>query len=110
MWCPPCNLLAAEVLHDPEDAEALAPFVVAVVDVDAPWSWALKDRYAVGAYPTLIVTDVDGVVIDRLEGYPGEEAFEAWLTKVQAGMLPLDQLAEKGPTMTPDEASRSWRS
>ncbi|MEY3209665.1 MAG: hypothetical protein RIT28_146 [Pseudomonadota bacterium] len=105
VWCPPCNLLAAEVLHDPDDAEVLAPFVVAVVDVDAPWSWTLKDRYAVGAYPTLIVTDVDGAVIDRMEGYPGEEAFEAWLTKVQGGMLPLDQLAAKGPTMTPDEAA-----
>jgi thioredoxin-like negative regulator of GroEL len=105
VWCPPCNLLAAEVLHDPDDAEVLAPFVVAVVDVDAPWSWTLKDRYAVGAYPTLIVTDVDGAVIDRMEGYPGEEAFEAWLTKVQGGMLPLDQLAAKGLTMTPDEAA-----
>lgn len=105
VWCPPCNLLAAEVLHDPDDAAALKPFAVAVVDVDAPWSWALKSRYAVGAYPTVIITDADGAVIDRMEGYPGEEAFEAWLTQVQGGMLPLDQLAAKGPTMTPDQAA-----
>ena len=107
VWCPPCNLLAAEVLHDPDDAEVLKPFAVAVIDCDAPWSWALKDRYDIGAYPTLIITDGDGVEIDRMQGYSGEQAFKSWLMTVQAGILPIDRLAAAGPTMTPDMAAAS---
>lgn len=78
-WCPPCNLMAAEVLDDPADQDALSDFVVAKVDVDRAESWRLKDRYDVGGYPTLLAARPDGTELDRLVGYPGEEALLAWL-------------------------------
>jgi len=84
VWCPPCNLLAAEVLHDPDDAAALEGFVLAEVDVDRRESWPTKDRYAVGGYPTLVVARPDGTEIDRLVGYPGQQAVLTWLAEVAA--------------------------
>lgn len=69
VWCPPCNLLSAEVLHDEGYDDLLSRFEVVAVDVDDPSSWAVKDRYGVGGYPTLLVADPEGVEVDRLVGY-----------------------------------------
>lgn len=75
IWCPPCNALSAEVLHAPDADALLAGFQVAMVDVDHLSSWPLKSRYEVGGYPTVIVTDTEGNELERIEGYPGKDAF-----------------------------------
>ncbi|MFZ5479396.1 MAG: tetratricopeptide repeat protein [Myxococcota bacterium] len=85
VWCPPCNLMAAEVLHDP------LPWPVETVDVDQKASWALKARYAVGGYPTLVAVDAEGREVARLVGYPGEEATRAWFAGL-ATVTPLHAL------------------
>lgn len=92
VWCPPCNLMASEVLHDPENASDLTGFSLAMLDVDRQESWALKSRYKVGGYPTLIATRPDGTEIDRLVGYPGEAEMLQWIQRVQGDLLPLDSL------------------
>ncbi|MEC7947854.1 MAG: thioredoxin family protein [Myxococcota bacterium] len=79
IWCPPCNQLSAEVLHDPADARLFTDLVLLEVDADAFDSWPLKDRYDVGGYPTLVRTDAAGEELDRLVGYPGEVALVRWL-------------------------------
>jgi thiol-disulfide isomerase/thioredoxin/tetratricopeptide (TPR) repeat protein len=107
VWCPPCNLLLAEVLEDPADAALLAPFVVERVDVDRPESWALKDQYAVGGYPTILAVDAAGNEVDRLVGYPGEVAFSAWVHSL-SGLRPLAEL-EKGLPLKGAEASSAAR-
>jgi thiol-disulfide isomerase/thioredoxin len=78
-WCPPCQTLAAEVLHARGYGEILAGVHLVVLDADDPSSWATKDRYGVGGYPTVIVTDAAGEELARLVGYPGEASFLAWL-------------------------------
>jgi thiol-disulfide isomerase/thioredoxin len=82
VWCPPCNLLAAEVLHDPRYADLLENFSVVQVDVDDPSSWDTKDRYQVGGYPTVVVATAEGEEIDRMVGYGGARETEAWLQGV----------------------------
>jgi len=79
VWCPPCNLLSAEVLHAPEPPAVLDDYVVAVVDVDHPSSFDLKNQYAIGGYPTVVVADADGTERSRLVGYPGKDVVVAWL-------------------------------
>lgn len=78
VWCPPCNLLAAEVLHGERPPE-LEGYEVAVLDVDHPSSFALKDRYAVGGYPTVVVVDADGNERSRTVGYTDRASFLGWL-------------------------------
>lgn len=92
VWCPPCNLLAAEVLSD---ADALGGYVVAAIDVDHPSSFALKDQYAIGSYPTVVIVDAGGAELARTVGYEGRDAFVSWLGRVRAGeeQLPSDPSA-----------------
>ncbi len=75
VWCPPCNLLAAEVL---DRADYPGP-KLNHVDVDSPDSWALKTKYKVGGYPTMVAVDGTGAEIARLVGYPGHDATRLWL-------------------------------
>jgi thioredoxin-like negative regulator of GroEL len=84
VWCPPCNLLQAQVLHDSSDAELLSGFVVVEVDVDQPASWPIKDRYDVGGYPTVVLANAAGEEQDRMVGYPGESPFKGWLLTANA--------------------------
>ncbi|MFT4623553.1 MAG: thioredoxin-like negative regulator of GroEL [Myxococcota bacterium] len=79
VWCPPCNQLAAEVLHADPLPSALDGWTVVVLDVDDPSSFALKDRYDVGGYPTIVATDAEGTELSRVVGYPGREAFLGWV-------------------------------
>lgn len=85
VWCPPCNQLGAEVLHN--ERPVLEDFHVVVVDADTPGSWPWKDRYAVGGYPTVVLARADGEELDRMIGYPGQADFEAWLAQAAAGQL-----------------------
>ncbi len=80
-WCPPCQTLAAEVLHAPGHVPTLEGLHLVVLDADDPSSWPIKDRYAVGGYPTVIAVDPEGYELARLLGYPGEQAFLGWLAE-----------------------------
>lgn len=102
VWCPPCNLMNAEVLNDPADSALLAAFEVVPVDVDHHDSWTLKDRYSVGGYPTLVAVDAQGREVARLVGYPGEEATKAWFAGLGSA-TPLHTLLTSEPRGTPAE-------
>jgi thiol-disulfide isomerase/thioredoxin len=108
VWCPPCNLLNAEVLHDPADAGALAPYQVQPIDVDRPESWELKARYAVGGYPTLIAVDTAGLEVARLVGYPGEAQTLAWIAGL-ATVTPLHALEGEAKLTGADAAAAARR-
>lgn len=107
VWCPPCNLLAAEVLDDPADAALFATLPVERIDVDREASWALKSRHGVTGYPTLLAVDAEGREVARLIGYPGEAAFKAWLGALGAEP-PLHALAA-GQALGPAERARAAR-
>ncbi len=78
-WCPPCQVLAAEVLHAPSGATDLAGMHLVVLDADHADSWELKDTYQVGGYPTVVLTNPFGAELARLVGYPGRDPFLTWL-------------------------------
>ena len=78
VWCPPCNQLAADLLDQDPLAAPLDQMVVAVIDVDDPTAWSVKDRYEVGRYPTVVIADSRGDELGRLVGYPGREEFLSW--------------------------------
>jgi thiol-disulfide isomerase/thioredoxin len=102
VWCPPCNLLSAEVLHAPDAEEILSGVRVVAVDVDDPASWALKDRYAVGGYPTVVAVDGTGAEIDRFVGYEGRDETIRWIAEVSDGTVP-DAVPDAAPEETAPE-------
>jgi thiol-disulfide isomerase/thioredoxin/tetratricopeptide (TPR) repeat protein len=105
VWCPPCNLMAAEVLHDPAATRGVP---VEAIDVDQPASWPLKDRYDVGGYPTLVAVDADGRELDRLVGYPGPEETKAWFARIGGGP-PIHTLLEGKAELSGADAAAAAR-
>jgi thiol-disulfide isomerase/thioredoxin len=105
VWCPPCNLLGAEIFHNADHETTLDGILLVEIDVDRPESWALKDRYEVGGYPTVVAVDGEGAVIDRLVGYPGEAPTLAWLQGL-TGVAPLS--AAPPPAELTPMAAGQW--
>ncbi len=105
IWCPPCNLMNAEVFHVRPRPAVVDGFVLATVDVDDPSSWPLKDRFHVSGYPTIVALDPAGVEIGRLVGYPGLDGTVQWLDDVLTGEV----LRPEGAP-TPHQAARlAWQ-
>ena len=70
-WCPPCDRLRQEFLQSPTHAGFLSDFVALQLNADLPESFNLKERYSVEGYPTLLVLDNQGTLLDRVVGWPG---------------------------------------
>jgi protein disulfide-isomerase len=96
-WCPWCIKFKKEVL-DSKKFQAYAAKSVVLVELDFPKSkpqtddlkqanGALKAKYGIEGFPTLIVLDQNGKEIGRQVGYEdgGPKAFIAQLEKYQAG-------------------------
>jgi thioredoxin-like negative regulator of GroEL len=92
VWCPPCNLMSAEIFGARPRPSVVDAFVLAEIDVDDPSSWPLKDRYEVGGYPTLLAIDAAGNEIGRLVGYRGVDPTVQWMDDVITGraLRPVD--------------------
>lgn len=73
IWCPPCNQLDELVFSGVAFKQAAKRFVLLKMDADSEKSWALKSKYKVGGYPTLIMAQVQdnqaGDEIDRIVGF-----------------------------------------
>jgi len=100
-WYPPCDRLRDEFLEDPARASLLARFVLVKIDADHPSSFELKDRYAVGGYPTVLVVQPDGTLTDRLVGYAGPAATAV---RLQAALRAADTQALRAAAKEPGES------
>jgi thiol-disulfide isomerase/thioredoxin len=69
IWCPPCNEFVQSVFPTPTFKKAASKFVLLKIDVDQESSFALKSKYKVGGYPTMVVTNPEGVEVDRIVGF-----------------------------------------
>lgn len=106
VWCPPCNRLGAEVLHADPLPSLLEGLEVGVIDADDTSSWGLKNRYVVTAYPTVLVVDPDGTERARLLGYPGRDAFLAWVAAAIEGPSEASRIGAGPEASSPAEAAR----
>jgi thioredoxin-like negative regulator of GroEL len=83
-WCDPCQQLEAD-LRKPDGQTALQAVHLVRYDVDHEPGTAVKERFRVRSYPTLMAIDGDGKETGRHVGYGDFEAVRAWL--VRAGEL-----------------------
>lgn len=90
-WCGPCRVLEREVFQDPLLAGRINERFVAVRVVDRmqedgsnhPTVAALQRRYRVRAFPTIVVTDREGVVRTQMVGYAGKAEFARLVEQVR---------------------------
>jgi thiol-disulfide isomerase/thioredoxin len=76
IWCPPCNLYNETVFPKKEFTRSAKNWVLLKMDADNPASFALKSRFKIGGYPTLVavknakLNDISSLAeIDRIVGY-----------------------------------------
>jgi thiol:disulfide interchange protein len=78
-WCPPCQVMKHDVWPDPEVREAItAGYIPVLLDIDAPASRPVAERYNVSAVPTIMVVAADGSVV-RKSGFKSKNAMLAFL-------------------------------
>ncbi len=96
IWCPPCNDLAEYAYPDPAFRSASKGWIKLALDADDARSFALKDRWRVGGYPTLIAADARGREIDRLVGFASGPALAEFLIKAKSdAALPAREAAKR---------------
>ncbi|MBK6930078.1 MAG: DUF255 domain-containing protein [Saprospirales bacterium] len=77
-WCGPCKKMSRETFTNAEvGAYYNATFVNAKIDMEKGEGPDLASRYEVGAYPTLLFIDGDGIVVHRSVGYQDAGQFLA---------------------------------
>lgn len=85
-WCPPCKLLHETVLTSKEFG-AYADKNLILVEADFPQkkaqsdelkkaNQALSDKFKIEGYPTVILLDAGGKVLNKDEGYGGAKPAE----------------------------------
>lgn len=101
-WCPPCMMLRSNVLNSAK-FQSYADTNLVLVDVDFPQRKAqteelkkanqqLAEKYKVDSFPTIIVLDQDGQVLDKIVGYDGKtpEEFIAHLEQLKKKQAPVN--------------------
>jgi len=77
-WCPPCLRLTHETFNTPQFKKISTQYTLVKIDVDREENQALLEQYSIHAFPSLIITNNQGVEIDRILDF-----------------IPADQLVEK---------------
>ncbi len=68
-WCGPCKRMAATVFTDPKVGEFFNEnFVNVKYDMEKPENAEFARKYPVSAYPTLMILDADGKVVQKHVG------------------------------------------
>lgn len=86
-WCPPCKRMKQEVFNDRRSADFINQRFIPVRILDRaqetgsnpPEIQALQKRYAVDAFPTLVIVASDGRVLKTQRGYAGSEGTRFFL-------------------------------
>lgn len=69
-WCGPCKKMENETLANPNFTSYMNNnFMIYKVDIDSFDGMAIADRFAVDAYPTLVVLDAKSKYIGRYRGF-----------------------------------------
>ena len=100
IWCPPCNLYNETIFNTKKFAEYTRKFVFLKMDADAESSFALKSRFKVGGYPTLIIARANPkgelTEVERIVGYFPPAEFYSKLERAYAHRTDGDDVRWKG--------------
>jgi thiol:disulfide interchange protein DsbD len=90
-WCLPCKELEKNVFSHPDVARELRKFTLVKVDLTHELEdeslAVLKQKYDVGALPSVRMATPDGRITGRVDGLIGVPEFLATLAKARSGSL-----------------------
>ena len=90
-WCAPCKKMEREVFSDTSVGQFLnQKFISARLDMEKEEGIALRKKYAIEVFPTLIFLSPDGTVLHRVVGFHNVEDF---LKVAHVALDPQESLA-----------------
>lgn len=87
-WCGPCKMMEKQTLRDPRVVARLHDVVPVRVDAEETTARGglkgadLALRYAIEAYPTIVIVDANGHEVARNTGVMGPDEFLSWIDEV----------------------------
>ena len=79
VWCGPCKMMTNNVFPQKEVGDFFnANFINMKVDMEKGEGLDLRRKYGVSAYPTLLLIDAKGDVVQQLKGARNAESLIAW--------------------------------
>jgi thiol:disulfide interchange protein len=80
-WCSVCQTFKTTVLQSAEIKNTLSNGIVtSLIDGDKTYGKPIATQYNVGAFPTYLILDKNGVELKRRSGTVDEATFKAWVT------------------------------
>ena len=68
-WCGPCKRMASQVFPDAKVGDFFNPnFICLKIDMEKPENAEFADKYPVSAYPTLMILDAEGKIVQKSVG------------------------------------------
>lgn len=83
LWCPPCNDLDELIFPSDSFIKATKELEKIKINVDEEESWALKEKFKIQGYPTLIYLNPQGEEVGRFWGSQSPEFVVSWIEKMK---------------------------
>jgi thiol-disulfide isomerase/thioredoxin len=104
VWCGPCKMMTNNVFPQQEVGDFFnANFINLKVDMEKGEGLDIRRQYGVSAYPTLLLIDAQGAVVQEIKGARNAEGLISW---AKTAAVPNTELSDKMQTKY-DEGDRS---
>jgi thiol-disulfide isomerase/thioredoxin len=82
-WCKPCKKMDLETFNDFKLATYIADnFIIYKVDVDTFDGIEITDKYAIESFPTFLILNHKGGILEKLQGFYPPQYLEIELRKI----------------------------
>lgn len=82
VWCGPCKMMTNNVFPQDKVGDFFNKhFINMKVDMEKGEGVDLRRQYGVSAYPTLLLIDAEGTVVQQIKGARGADALIEWAKK-----------------------------
>ncbi len=86
-WCVPCQMLKHKVLSNKEIEGILSNFIPVYIEGTTKEGAELCKRFNIRAFPTIIITNPEGVEVVRSQGARDDVSFyKNWLSLIEKGI------------------------
>lgn len=86
-WCVPCQMLKHKILSNREIEGILSKFIPVYIEGTTKEGGKLCKRFNIRAFPTIIITNPDGVEVVRSQGARDDVSFyKNWLSLIEKGI------------------------
>jgi len=93
VWCGPCKMMTNTVFPQQEVGDFFnANFINLKVDMEKGEGVDLRRQYGVSAYPTLLLIDAQGEVVQQIKGAKSAESLISWAKTAE---MPNTELRDK---------------